>query len=120
MELDSLCSRHWCLVDMDALYWIAVARWSANCMIEQNNSLRARNIIQQQLLDLRVVYSAYPLIVPEVCFCALDVLICVERVVIEIEHLFLTAQVIQCYLFPAVAPVSLRYTWERLDVVVGR
>ena len=120
MKRDTFSGRHWRLVDVYTLDRIAISDWSTGCVIKEDHFVCTRNIVQQELLDLRIVYATYPLIVLELCFCALDILVCVERVVVEIKLLLLATQIIQCYFFPVIAPVSLWNTGEWLDVVVWR
>jgi hypothetical protein len=118
MEPNALGGRHRCLVNVHSLHRIAVASWSPDCVIKQNDSICAWDVVQQKLLDLRVVDAAYPLVILELGFVALNVLICVERVVVKIELVLLTAQVIQPYFLPTVTPVPLGDAWKRLNVVV--
>ena len=105
---------------MNTLDWVSVAGRSADRVIEEDDFLYARDIVEQELLDFRVVYAANLRIILELGLCTLDVLICIEGVVIKCELLLLTAQIVQSYFLPAIAPISLWDARKRLDVVMRR
>ena len=118
VEFYSLGCGHGCLINMYALNRISVASRSANCVVKDDYSLCVKNVVQQKLLDLRIVYAAYSCIVLKLCLCTLDVLVCVERIVLEIKLLFLASQIIQPDSLPVITPIALRDIWKWFDIIV--
>src|SRR5690349_19039754 len=103
---------------MNPLNGVTIPCRPPNCMVKENYSACVGNVVQQKLLDLWIIYSAYPFIILEFRFCAFDVLVSIEGVMVEVEFLLLTTQVLQCYFLPGIAPVALWNARQRLYVVV--
>lgn len=90
-------------------------------MVEKEDSLCARDVVQKKLLDLRVVLFFDAVVVGELLFCAVwDILDHAEAADIEVILRFVTADVVDGDLVCVFGVVALRLAlWWLLDVVEG-
>jgi hypothetical protein len=109
-----------CLVDVDSCDGVAVARWSANGVVEEDDALCTLYVVQQKFFNLGIIDCFYLCVVFELVLVAWYVLICVKGVSIEVEFVLLAAKILECHLLPIVSPVALRYAGRRFDIVVWR